>query len=63
VAHFKYLERTVTNQNFIQEEIKRRLNFDNACYHSRTFCLLISCCKKQKLEYKKSNFASGFVKA
>jgi hypothetical protein len=25
---------TVTNQNLIQKEIKRRLNFDNACYHS-----------------------------
>jgi hypothetical protein len=24
----------VTNQNSIQEEIKRRLNSDNACYHS-----------------------------
>jgi hypothetical protein len=23
-----------TNQNLIQEEIKRRLNFGNACYHS-----------------------------
>jgi hypothetical protein len=24
----------VTNQNLIQEEIKRRLNSGNACYHS-----------------------------
>jgi hypothetical protein len=24
----------VANQNLIQEEIKRRLNYDNACYHS-----------------------------
>jgi hypothetical protein len=30
----KYLEMTVTNQNLIQEEIKRRLNSGNACYHS-----------------------------
>jgi hypothetical protein len=29
-----YLGTTVTNQNLIQEEIKRRLNSDNACYHS-----------------------------
>jgi hypothetical protein len=34
VPHFKYLGMTVTNQNLIQEEIKRRLNSDNACYHS-----------------------------
>jgi hypothetical protein len=25
---------TVTNQNLIEEEIKRRLNSGNACYHS-----------------------------
>jgi hypothetical protein len=25
---------TVTNQNLIQDEIKRRLNSGNACYHS-----------------------------
>jgi hypothetical protein len=34
VSQFRYLETTVTNQNLIQEEIKRRLNSDNACYHS-----------------------------
>jgi hypothetical protein len=34
VAEFRYLGTTVINQNFIQEEIKRRLNLGNACYHS-----------------------------
>jgi hypothetical protein len=34
VAQFTYLGTTVTNQNLIQEEIKRRLNSGNACYHS-----------------------------
>jgi hypothetical protein len=33
-AEFKYLGTTVTNKNSIQEEIKRRLNSGNACYHS-----------------------------
>jgi hypothetical protein len=33
---------TVTNQNLIQEEIKRRLNSGNACYHS-VQKLLSSC--------------------
>jgi hypothetical protein len=34
VSQFKYLGMTVTNQNLIHEEIKRRLNSGNACYHS-----------------------------
>jgi hypothetical protein len=34
VFQFRYLGTTVTNQNLIQEEIKRRLKSGNACYHS-----------------------------
>jgi hypothetical protein len=34
VSQFKYLGRTVTNQNLTQGEIKRRLSLGNACYHS-----------------------------
>jgi hypothetical protein len=34
VAQFRNLGMTVTNQNLIEEEIKRRLNSGNACYHS-----------------------------
>jgi hypothetical protein len=34
VPKFKYLGMTVTNLNLIQEEIKRRLNLGNSCYHS-----------------------------
>jgi hypothetical protein len=34
VAQFRYLGKTVTNQNLNQEDIKRRLNLGNACYHS-----------------------------
>jgi hypothetical protein len=34
VAQFRYLRTTTTNQNLILEEIKRRLNSGNACYHS-----------------------------
>jgi sorting nexin-29 len=34
VSQFKYFGTTVTNQNLIQEEIKRRLNSGNSCYHS-----------------------------
>jgi hypothetical protein len=33
-AESRYLRMTVTNQNFIQKEIKRRMNLGNACYHS-----------------------------
>jgi hypothetical protein len=34
VEKFKYLGTTLTDQNFMQEEIKSRLNSGNACYHS-----------------------------
>jgi hypothetical protein len=34
VAHLRYLGKIITNQNLIQEEIKRRLNSGHACYHS-----------------------------
>jgi hypothetical protein len=34
MSQSKYLVMTVTKQNLIQEEIKRRLNSGNACYHS-----------------------------
>jgi hypothetical protein len=46
VSQFKHLGTTVTNQNLIQEEIKRRLNSGNvATIQSRTFCIAI-CCRK-----------------
>jgi hypothetical protein len=52
VAQFRYLGTTRTTQNLIQEEIKRRLNSGNACYHSaQNICLLVYCLKTQKLEY------------
>jgi hypothetical protein len=34
VEQFRYSGTTVTNQNSIQLEIKRRLKSGNACYHS-----------------------------
>jgi hypothetical protein len=34
MAQFKYLGLAATNQNLIQDEIKRRLNSDYTCYHS-----------------------------
>jgi hypothetical protein len=34
VSQFKYLGTTVTNQNLIQNDIRRRLSLGNACYHS-----------------------------
>jgi len=40
VEQFKYLEATLMNQNYIQEEIKIRLKVGNACYYwCRIFCL------------------------
>ena len=34
VEEFKYFGTRLTNQNYIQEEIKSRLKSVNACYHS-----------------------------
>jgi hypothetical protein len=34
VSQLKYLGTTVTNPNLVQEEIRRRLDSGNACYHS-----------------------------
>jgi hypothetical protein len=34
VSQFKYFGMIVTNQNLIQEKIKKRLNSGNACNHS-----------------------------
>jgi hypothetical protein len=34
VEEFKYLGTTLTDQNYVQEEIKSRLKLGNACYHS-----------------------------
>ena len=34
VEEFRYLGKTLTNQNSIQEEIKNRLQSGNACFHS-----------------------------
>jgi hypothetical protein len=46
VTQLKYLGMIVTNQNFIHEEIKRRPNSGNACYHS--FQNLLSHCLLSK---------------
>ena len=34
VEEFKYLGTTLTNKNFIQEEIKSKLKLGDACYYS-----------------------------
>jgi hypothetical protein len=62
VSQFKYLGTTVTNQNLIQEEIKRRLNSGNTCYHSVQNLLssrLLS--KNVKVRIQDYNFACGSI--
>jgi hypothetical protein len=64
VAQFKYLGITVTNQNLIEEEIKRRSNkSSNACYDSvqklLSFCFLSKNIKLKNIQ--NYNFACGSV--
>ena len=49
VEEFKYLGTTLTNQNFIQEEIKCRLKLWNACYYSVQNLLSSSLLSKKEL--------------
>jgi hypothetical protein len=58
VAQSRYLGTTVTNQNFVQEEIKRRLNSGNACHHSVQKLMLSRLLSKNlKIRiYKTRNF-------
>jgi sorting nexin-29 len=63
VAQFRYFGMTASNIHLIQEEIKRRLNSDNACYHSVQKPLssrLLSKSIKIRI-YKTIIFACGFV--
>jgi hypothetical protein len=60
MSQFKYLGTTVTNQNLFQEEIMRRLNFGNACYHS------VQYLSSSRMQFKNLNmqdyyFACGSV--
>jgi hypothetical protein len=61
VAQFKCLGMTVTNQNLIHEEIKSRLNFCNACYHSYQNLLSSRVLSKNmKIRIYKLNFCLWF---
>jgi hypothetical protein len=60
VSQFKYLATAVTNQNLIQEKIKRRLNCGNACYHSVQNRLSSRLLSKNMVRIYKTKFCLWF---
>jgi hypothetical protein len=54
VAEFKEWGTTVINQNLIQEEIKKRLNSGNDCYHSVQNHLYSRLSKNEKIRICKT---------
>jgi hypothetical protein len=62
VSQLKYLGTTVTNRNLIQELIKRRLSFGNACHHSDQNLLSSSLLSKNlKMRIYETHFACGLL--
>ena len=63
LEEFKYLGTTLTNQNYIQEETKSRLNSGNAYYHSMQNLLSYSWLSKniESKDIHNYNFTSCFV--
>jgi ribosomal protein S2 len=62
VAQFRYLGTTITNRNLIQEEIKRRLNSGNACYHS-VQNLLSSRLLSKNIKYNTIKMGDGIAQS
>jgi hypothetical protein len=62
VTPFRYLGTTITNQNLINEEINRRLNSGNACYHSARNLLSSRLLSRNKNQNEQNySFACGSV--
>jgi hypothetical protein len=61
VTQLRYLGTTVPNQNLIREEIKKRLNSDNACYHSVQKLLSSRLLSKNIKIIQSYDFACGSV--
>jgi hypothetical protein len=51
VAKFKYLGKTLTDQNCMCKEMKSRLNLGNSCYHS-VQSLVFSCLPSRNIKVK-----------
>ena len=62
VEKFRYLGVTLTNTNDIREEIKRRINMENACYYSLQEILSSSLLsKKLKVKTYQNYYTTGCI--
>jgi uncharacterized protein (UPF0548 family) len=62
VAKLKYLDTTLTVQNWMHDDFKIKVNLGNACYHSiQSILLSYLLSRNAKVKTKKKRNSAGFL--